>query len=128
VLDVASMGRHLLLTWDLDQLGLVELVARPRPEPPIDLMLAPHHGGKTANPSWLYSWARPRAVIVSQRTPSPGTTDALAPLERGGIPLLRTWQRGAVHFQWSSDYITTEGFLDQYDKPRARPLSGEIMN
>ena len=61
VLDVAHGGRHLLLTGDLDQLGLVELVAQTQPEP-IDLMLAPHHGGKTANPSWLYSWARPRAV------------------------------------------------------------------
>src|SRR5271157_175373 len=31
---------------------------------------APHHGGKSANPSWLYSWARPRAGIVSQRPPA----------------------------------------------------------
>ena len=70
VLDVAHGGRHLLLTGDLDQLGLVELVAQAQPEP-IDLMLAPHHGGKSANPSWLYSWARPRAVVVSQRPRSP---------------------------------------------------------
>ena len=50
VLDVAHGGRHLLLTGDLDQLGLVELVAQAQPEP-IDLMLAPHHGGKSANTS-----------------------------------------------------------------------------
>jgi competence protein ComEC len=80
-------------------------------------MLAPHHGGKSANPSWLYSWARPWAVIVSQRMPAPGTGDALAPLERSGISLLRTWQRGAVHFQWRSDHIITEGFLDHCDQP-----------
>ena len=111
VLDVAHGGRHLLLTGDLDQLGLVELVAQAQPVP-IDLMLAPHHGGKSANPSWLYSWARPRAVIVSQRPLVSGTTDALTPLARGGIPLLRTWERGAIHFRWSSDRILTRGFLD----------------
>src|SRR5271165_5974074 len=60
---------------------------------------APHHGGKSANPSWLYAWARPRAVIVSQRMPAVGSNDALTPLERSGIPLLRTWQRWAVYFQ-----------------------------
>ena len=32
VLDVAHGGRHLLLTGDLDQLGLVELVAQTAPE------------------------------------------------------------------------------------------------
>ncbi len=122
VLDVAHGGRHLLLTGDLDQLGLVELVAQAQPEP-IDLMLAPHHGGKTANPSWLYSWARPRTVMVSQRPTSPGTSDALTPLERSGIPLLRTWQLGAVHFRWRSDHIITEGFLDHHGQPRSRRLS-----
>lgn len=118
VLDVAHGGRHLLLTGDLDQLGVVELVAQAQPEP-IDLMLAPHHGGKSANPSWLYSWARPRAVVVSQRMPAVGSSDVLTPLERSGIPLLRTWQRGAVHFQWRSDHIITEGFLDHNELPRS---------
>ena len=117
VLDVESKGHHVLLTGDLDQLGLSELVSRPQLDSPIDLMLSPHHGGKTANPPWLYSWAQPRAVIVSQRMPAPGTSDALTPLERSGIPLLRTWQRGAVHFQWNSDHIIAEGFLDRHDQP-----------
>jgi hypothetical protein len=62
---------------------------------------APHHGGESVNPSWLYSWARPRAVVVSQRPSAPVTADALASLKRDGIPLFRTWQRGAVRFQWS---------------------------
>ena len=73
---------------------------------------APHHGGKSANPSWLYSWARPRTVVVSQRPPAPGTTDALTPLKRAGTPVLRTWQRGAIHFRWMPDGIITQGFLD----------------
>ena len=73
---------------------------------------SPHHGGKSANPSWLYSWARPRTVVVSQRPPAPGTTDTLTPLERAGTPVLRTWQRGAIHFRWTPDRIITQGFLD----------------
>ena len=68
-----------------------------------DALGAPHHGGKSANPSWLYSWARPRTVVVSQRPPAPGTTDALTPLERAGTPVLRTWQRGTIHFRWTPD-------------------------
>jgi competence protein ComEC len=117
VLDIAHSGSHLLLTGDLDQLGVVELTSSPKPVPPVDLMLAPHHGGKTANPSWLYDWARPKAVVVSQRSPTFGSTDALTPLERSGIPLVRTWQCGAVHFQWGPDRIITEGFLDQRNPP-----------
>jgi competence protein ComEC len=117
VLDIAHEGRHLLLTGDLDQLGLVELVSQAQPEP-IDLMLAPHHGGKSANPSWLYSWARPKAVVVSQRPLGLGITDALTPLERSELPLLRTWKRGAVHFRWRTDQIITEGFLDSREQSR----------
>jgi hypothetical protein len=227
VLDIEHGGRHLLLTGDLDQLGLIELIDGPRIDSPIDLMLAPtmagglriplcfstgprpvplssasecpplaqpmplvpwsgavlpcsvhqrparsifggrtmasslqdfwmdaisqqrdprsqenaltpnaillavagvvgassapHHGGKSANTSMLYNLARPRAVVVSQRTADLGATDALTPLERSGIPLLRTRQRGAVHYQWANDRIVTSGFLDQREKPPARP-------
>jgi hypothetical protein len=55
---------------------------------------------------------------------STGTSDALAPLERSGIPLLRTWQRGAVHIQWRSDRIIADGFLDDHDQPTLRHHSG----
>ncbi len=78
----------------------------------VGALCVPHHGGKSANPSWLYSWARPRTVVVSQRPPAPGTTDALTPLERAGTPVLRTWQRGAIHFRWTPDGIIAQGFLD----------------
>ena len=112
VLDVAYRGRHLLLTGDLEQLGLDEMVERPPPEPPPDVFLAPHHGGKTANPDWLYRWAKPRLVVVSQRPVAAKAGDALAPLERRGIPLLRTWRQGAIRLRWTDDGITTRSFLD----------------
>jgi competence protein ComEC len=127
VMDIAYNDRHLLLTGDLDQLGIVELTARTQPKP-IDLLLAPHHGGKSANPPWLYTWSRPRTVVVSQRSPTFGTTDALTPLERSGVPLLRTWQRGAVHVWWEADGIVTEGFLDRHDQTQSRGFPREKMN
>src|SRR5262249_27289816 len=85
----------------------------------------PHHGGQSANPLMLYDWAKPRNVVVSQRMPAPRTTDALTPLERSGIPLLRTWQRGAVHFRWSADRIIPEGFLDHNHRSGPRFLPQE---
>ena len=54
---------------------------------------------------------------------TPRTPDALSPVERGGTPLLRTWERGAIHFRWSSDRILTQGFLDRDDRPHV-PLTG----
>jgi hypothetical protein len=46
------------------------------------------------NPALLYAWARPGTVVVSQRIPAPGETNALAPLERNGIPLAHLATRG----------------------------------
>jgi len=112
VLDVCSLGRRLLLTGDLDQLGLVELTSRPKPEPPIDVMLAPHHGGRSANPAWLYDWANPRIVVASQKPTFPPASDALTPLARKDIVLLRTWEDGAILLRWTAGGIVERGFAD----------------
>jgi competence protein ComEC len=113
VLDVACFGRHMLLMGDLEKEGLNELVARPAPVPPPDVFLAPHHGGKSANPAWLYDWARPRVVVASQRSNSASGADALALVENHGIPVLRTWREGSIHLGWSSRGIDARGFLVQ---------------
>jgi competence protein ComEC len=113
VLDVAHQGDHLLLTGDLEQMGLVELLARPSPLPPPQVMLAPHHGGRSANPELLYRWARPGSVVVSQRPPAIGSADALAPIERQGVPLWRTWRDGAIRLRWTSQGIIASGFLNE---------------
>jgi hypothetical protein len=75
-----TMGNHRCL-WPILLLAVVQGVGGTN---------LPHHGGRSGNPDWLYDWAQPRQVIVSQRMPATGTSDALAPLERSGIPLLRT--------------------------------------
>ncbi|WP_158633533.1 ComEC/Rec2 family competence protein [Tautonia sociabilis] len=98
VLDLDRGGRHLLLTGDLDGAGLAELVSRPRR--PVDVLLAPHHGGRSANPAWLYDWADPALVVVSQRAPRAGTSDALRPVAEAGVAVRRTWEDGAVLVRW----------------------------
>jgi competence protein ComEC len=130
VLDVAYAGRHILLTGDLELSGLDELVAQPRPESPPEVMLAPHHGGRVANPEWLYQWARPRMIVASQRPPSSAANDPLAAIERLGFPVLRTWRRGAVRISWSDDGVVATGFLDKNGKQpeiaRGRATPAEI--
>ncbi len=126
VLDVAYAGRHILLTGDLELSGLDELVDQPRPEPPPEVILAPHHGGRMANPEWLYEWARPRIVIASQRPQSTAANDPLAAIERLGIPVLRTWRRGAIRVSWADDgVVAVSGFLDENVKNQEPALSGD---
>jgi competence protein ComEC len=109
VLDLEAAGHHVLLTGDLEGAGLFELRRQPLARP--DVFLAPHHGGRTANPSWLYDWADPRLVVVSQRPPAAGSHDALAPLAARQI-LLRTWQRGAIRLTWTKGGVVARGFRD----------------
>ncbi len=111
VIELSQGERRLLLTGDLDGAGLTELLDRP--SRPIDAVLAPHHGGRSANPSWLYDWARPSLVVASQREPTLSTRDALSPLEKQGVAVLRTWRRGAIRLQWTNADIIVQGFLDK---------------
>jgi competence protein ComEC len=109
VLDLEAAGHHALLTGDLEGDGLAQLRSHSRP--PIDVFLAPHHGGRAANPPWLYDWARPSLVVVSQRPLTPGTQDPLAALAARHV-LLRTWQRGAIRLTWTPGGLVARGFRD----------------
>ena len=120
VLEVIHQGQALWLTGDLEREGLTRLLQLPRPDPPIAAMLAPHHGGRTANPVALYDWARPGTVAVSQRPPLASTRDPLAVPQTSERPIqiLRTWQTGAVQFRWTPGGLRGLGFL----KPIAPPV------
>ena len=73
--------------------------------------------GTSSNPEWLYRWAKPAVVVVSQKPPAPGSRDALEPLARAGTPVLRTWQRGAIRFRWLPEGLQATGFLDPPPPP-----------
>jgi competence protein ComEC len=121
VLDVESAGRRILLTGDLEGPGLAQLTARR--SSPIDVFLAPHHGGRASNPTWLYDWAQPSLVVSSQRKPMPGTRDALDSVESESLPVWRTWIRGAIRLRWTPTGLSADGFLGSPDHPSQSSLS-----
>ncbi|MCA9024941.1 MAG: ComEC/Rec2 family competence protein [Planctomycetaceae bacterium] len=63
VLRVQYADRIILLTGDLEEDGLAQLLNTP--SEPIDVMLSPHHGSPKANPITLSRWASPGNVIIS---------------------------------------------------------------
>lgn len=63
VLQINYAGKSILLTGDLEEGGAASLMKHQLV--PVDLFLAPHHGGKSANTPALAKWANPRHVFVS---------------------------------------------------------------
>ena len=115
MLEVESHGVRALWTGDLDGPGLSALIARSVGS--ADVVLSPHHGGRSANPEWFYEQLAPRRLVVSQRRPPPGTIDALGKVEAQGLPIDRTWQRGAITLTWSANGIDPTAFLDLPQSP-----------
>ena len=83
VLLAVYEGHTVLLTGDLEGEG--QTLVRAESIGPVDVMLAPHHGGKLANspqrgaggdplPGLMAAWARPKLVVSCQR---PGPTEHL---------------------------------------------------
>jgi competence protein ComEC len=109
--------RTILLTGDLEGEG--QALVRERPIPPVDVMLAPHHGGKSANaalpgpggaalPGLMAAWARPKLVVSSQR---PASTDHLAAAYGGiGAEVCDTATAGAVTVRCYNDGMVAEAF------------------
>jgi competence protein ComEC len=65
------------------------------PPRPVDVLMAPHHGGKTANPPALAAWCRPRLVVGCQGPP-PWPTQVPNVYESRGATYWGTWPNGAV--------------------------------
>ncbi len=98
VLEIQYAGRRILLTGDLEQRGAHLLMQTQRPS--VDLLLAPHHGGKSANTQTLADWARPKHVCVSAgRDITPG----LAKIYHQADTIHCTAIDGAIHARIGSD-------------------------
>src|SRR5262249_54870396 len=67
VLHARHKGLSMLLTGDLEGLGLDRVLAMPAPE--IDVLMAPHHGSRTSNKLELADWAKSKVVVSCQRPP-----------------------------------------------------------
>ena len=64
VVQVEYGGRKLLLTGDVEGEGQRWMFERERPRR-VDVVMAPHHGGRLANPPEFATWCRPKMVLVS---------------------------------------------------------------
>jgi competence protein ComEC len=117
VLLLRHSERTILLTGDLEGEG--QALVRERPIQPVDVMLAPHHGGKSANaafpgpggtrlPGLMAAWAKPKLVVSSQR---PGPTDHLAAAYGGvGAVVWDTPAAGAVTVRCRDGAMVAEAF------------------
>jgi competence protein ComEC len=116
VLLMRHEGHTVLLTGDLEGEGQARVVSHP--VEPTTVMLAPHHGAKTANaargssdrpePGVMAAWARPRLVVSSQRA---GPTGHLwAGYGAAGATVWDTPTAGAVTVRCHSTGVVAEGF------------------
>ena len=94
-LEIMSGGKRVLLTGDLERKGLERLLRLPARR--CDILLAPHHGGRTANPTDLARWAAPRIVLASCRRDD--TASRLRLLYPDAETILATGTSGAVSFR-----------------------------
>ncbi len=62
-LVIEFAGKSILLPGDLEGAGLSQLVALPAR--PCHVVMAPHHGSTTHDPTNLLLWCQPEAVIIS---------------------------------------------------------------
>lgn len=117
VLLLHHAGHTILLTGDLEGEGQQAVVQQAIP--PVDVLLAPHHGAKGANApggssshpeaGLMAAWAKPRLVVSSQRAGTP--TDHLH-LSYGavGAKVWDTPTSGAVIVRSRSTELVAEAF------------------
>ncbi len=120
VLLITYAGRTVLLTGDLEDEGLVELLSRP--PVPVDVLLSPHHGSLRANPAELGQWAEPQYVVVSGG--HSGTLGALTQVYSTARRVLSTATSGAITVEiFSNGRLQVEEFQppDHANSPHREP-------
>lgn len=93
VLYVSHAAGSILLTGDLEEEGLTQVLAQ-RP-PRIDVLMAPHHGSDTSNIPALAQWAKPRLVVSSQKPPT-SQRKSVTMYQQSGAKFFGTWPHGAI--------------------------------
>jgi competence protein ComEC len=100
-LAVEYGGRTILLTGDLEREGLDRLMSTHSFDAGIDVLLAPHHGSRLANPPSFAEWGQPRVVIVSGGNARTG--DLLRSVYNSAERLHTTFESGAVSVEIGPD-------------------------
>lgn len=102
VLEIEYQQRRILLTGDVDEDGLDELLKQPTRK--VDVLMAPHHGAPTANPRELAAWASPDFVVAS--APNPAYQKELESHYGSATHVIMTPESGAV-----TTTVTSKGVL-----------------
>jgi len=112
VLLVECFGQRILLTGDLESVGMEHLLSGEPQD--CEVLLAPHHGSQRSNSPRLAAWCRPQWVIISGdgRWEAPELEGTFA--AHGG-QVVRTWQSGAIRVQ-----VTPAG-------PQAWDIAGNLI-
>lgn len=105
VLLVRHRGHRILLTGDLEGVGIDGVVAEPIG--PVDVLMAPHHGSPT-RADVLADWARPRLAVSSQGRADAGKASAV--YAQRGVPYWSTWPDGAITLRSHATGLTAETF------------------
>ncbi len=101
-------GVRVLLTGDVEAAGIFGILRDLRA--PVDVVVAPHHGGAAWNFGQLLDAARPRIVLVSARGDvHPATRAACA---ARGIPIASTAFGGALTVRARDGVFTVRGHVD----------------
>lgn len=97
VLLLSYEGRRILLTGDLEEPGLSQVMELPLS--PVDVLVSPHHGSRVSNTERFAAWCKPQLVISSETFPRGPKPDPYTPL---GATLWRTWIHGGVTVEFDS--------------------------
>ena len=93
VLHVKYGDWSMLLTGDLEEAGLTQVLALPPPR--IDVLMAPHHGSDKSNVPELAAWAKPKLVVSCQTAPVNERLNVKM-YEKAGAKFLGTWPHGSI--------------------------------
>jgi len=95
-------GVSVLLPGDLEKEGLLKLLADNQPFPPIDWLMAPHHGRASGEPALCARRLKPRFVVFSDQVDYP-LSRALYEKSDPGVKVFSTALDGAVELEIFSD-------------------------
>ncbi len=106
VLRITYRDQTILLTGDVEKDGAAQL--RASALAPVDVLMAPHHGGKSANTAEMADWARPTHVIASSGADVTATLEKTYPLAQS---VLCTAAAGAIRVEISEQgQVTVKPF------------------
>ncbi len=105
VLHVKHGNHSILLTGDLEKAGAARVLGLP--PVPCDVLVAPHHGSRSAFSPELVRWCSPSFVAVTRGNRA---ETAVRPGDAGGAPVWDTWTSGAIAVRSNPTGLTAESF------------------